>query len=160
MHAYQTRENEQNRLNKQNERLGSDSSSGEWLSILDYASRFDISLSTLRRHIKSGKIQYRSERGKYYLLVGSLSKKGAPLPSATKDSNDSSQIQSLMERISDLENKLMSADEQIAELKMLVSIYESQIEGSSTNLNHSSIQNTADDFDKDATPHQTSKVNV
>lgn len=160
MDAYQTPENERNSLKKKNEQLANNSSTGEWLSILDYASRFDISLSTLRRHIKSGKIQYRSERGKYYLLVGSLSKKGATPNSPPKNDDEFLQIQPLMERITDLENKLNLANEQIAELKMLVSIYETQIEDSSKNLMNTSVNGAIDDFEIDATPHQTSKVNV
>ena len=44
-------------------------SSGEnWLLLTDYASKYRISVSTLRRRIKGHQIQYRFEGGRYLLL--------------------------------------------------------------------------------------------
>jgi hypothetical protein len=39
----------------------------EWLLLTDYASKYRISVSTLRRRIKSGAQPYRFEGGRYYL---------------------------------------------------------------------------------------------
>lgn len=41
---------------------------GQWLLLTDYASKYRISVSTLRRRIKGGQIQYRFEGGKYFIL--------------------------------------------------------------------------------------------
>lgn len=39
-----------------------------WLPLTDYSLKYKVSISTLRRRIKSEKIQFRSEDGKYFLL--------------------------------------------------------------------------------------------
>ncbi len=41
---------------------------GNWLPLTDYASKHRISVSTLRRRIKSGQIDFRLEDGKYWIL--------------------------------------------------------------------------------------------
>ena len=49
---------------------------GIWLPILEYANVKNISISTVRRGIKSGRFKYKEENGKYlifqYLLIRSL----------------------------------------------------------------------------------------
>lgn len=37
----------------------------QWLSLTDYASKYRVSVSTLRRRIKTGSIPYRLDRGRY-----------------------------------------------------------------------------------------------
>ena len=39
----------------------------EWLSLTDYASKYRISVSTLRRRIKTGQIEHRLDHGKYLI---------------------------------------------------------------------------------------------
>lgn len=41
---------------------------GSWVSLMEYATRRGVSLSTLRRYIKAGKILYRSEAGRYLVF--------------------------------------------------------------------------------------------
>ncbi len=43
-------------------------SSGSWLPIIEYSVRTGMSLSTIRRKIKSNKISYKLENGKYLIL--------------------------------------------------------------------------------------------
>lgn len=38
-----------------------------WLLLTDYASKYRISVSTLRRRIKGGQVEFRFENGKYFL---------------------------------------------------------------------------------------------
>src|SRR4051812_37315845 len=38
-----------------------------WLRLTDYASKYRISISTLRRRIKNGQLTYRFEDGKYFV---------------------------------------------------------------------------------------------
>lgn len=41
--------------------------SNEWLLLTDYASKYRVSVSTLRRRIKAGHLQHRFEGGKYFV---------------------------------------------------------------------------------------------
>ncbi|MBL7715631.1 MAG: hypothetical protein JNL01_09200 [Bdellovibrionales bacterium] len=88
----------------------------EWIPLMDYAVKNSISLSTLRRHIKANKITYRVENGKY-LILDELNQTVAG-PAATAG---------ITGRIEQLELDLNKAQEEIAELKMLVAIYEEKI---------------------------------
>ena len=40
----------------------------QWLALTDYASKYRVSVSTLRRRIKGGQLQHRFEDGKYLLI--------------------------------------------------------------------------------------------
>ncbi len=73
---------------------------GAWISLLQYANKNGVSLSTLRRYIKAGKIKHKSEEGRYLVW---------------DDDADHN-----------LESELKRAREEIAELKMLVALYEQQ----------------------------------
>lgn len=57
---------------------------GDWIPLMDYAARTGISLSTLRRYIKSDKIPHRIENGRYLLLFqdGSAAEQEAEGPAA------------------------------------------------------------------------------
>ncbi len=74
---------------------------GKWVPLLDYAVFKGVSLSTLRRHIKAKKIHSKSIEGKYFLWC---------------DLENSSSEH--------LSKELQKAQEEITELKMLVSLYE------------------------------------
>ena len=39
-----------------------------WLALHEYANKHQVSVSTLRRRIKSNKIQFKLDDGKYFLL--------------------------------------------------------------------------------------------
>ena len=49
-----------------------------WLPLTDYSTRYKVSISTLRRKIKSEKIQFRFDDGKYFIL-------DSPVERPTKD---------------------------------------------------------------------------
>jgi chromosome segregation ATPase len=87
---------------------------------MDYAQKKGVSLSTLRRHIKAEKVRYRLVEGRY-LLFDDLneSKKQA-------SSSDTSMLE-LKERVDCIETELHQAKEEIAELKMLLALYEEKI---------------------------------
>ena len=92
-----------------------------WISIMDYAVKNDVSLSTIRRYIKSNRITYKKEQGKYLLL-------DSPHESMEPFSTGSLQDPSLENRVKILELKLNEALEHITELKMLMALYEDKIE--------------------------------
>ena len=77
--------------------------SGTWLPLVDYAFENGISLSTLRRHIKSNKIHHRKENGRYLILA---------------------EGKQAADELSRLQQDLKKAREQIAELKTLIAFYE------------------------------------
>jgi hypothetical protein len=41
---------------------------GPWLSLLEYSAKYEVSISTLRRRIRSETIQFQLEEGKYLVL--------------------------------------------------------------------------------------------
>lgn len=81
---------------------------GQWLSLMEYATRNDVSLSTLRRHIKASKVRYKSEHGRYLIWDDGDASPGA--------------------QMEELKHQLQKAREEIAELKTLVAFYEDQSE--------------------------------
>lgn len=87
---------------------------------MDYAMKNGVSLSTLRRYIKAGKIQFKSENGKYLILSSQPASHDWLNPSEFDSDN-------LDGRVSNLEVELKKAQEEISELKMLVAIYEERL---------------------------------
>ena len=94
--------------------------SGTWIPLMDYAMKNGVSLSTLRRYIKAGKIKFKSENGKYLILSSQPASHDWLIPSEI----DTPHIEG---RVSNLEVELKKAQEEIAELKMLVAIYEERL---------------------------------
>jgi hypothetical protein len=79
----------------------------DWIPLLEYALKKGVSLSTLRRHIKAAKIPFKVEEGRYLLFDDS--KEPTP-PSLTRVYED-----------------LQRAQEEIAELKTLIALYEEKL---------------------------------
>lgn len=90
---------------------------GEWLSLMEFATKNGVSLSTLRRQIKSGKIEHRLESGRYLIRDSDLPSN----PSPTQE-------------ILELESKLKKAREEIVELKTLLAFYEEQSQDASLSV--------------------------
>lgn len=88
---------------------------------MDYAMQKGVSLSTLRRHIKANKIRYRVENGRYLIWTDAAGAATSPVSTAPQSSG------SVHEKLSKLERDLRKAQEEIAELKMLVALYEEKI---------------------------------
>jgi len=97
---------------------------GQWLSLMEYATRNDVSLSTLRRHIKACKVQYKTENGRYFIWDDQPAAiSGRPLqlqPAVAAPARD--------QTLEELKHQLQKAREEIAELKTLVAFYEDQSE--------------------------------
>jgi len=125
---------------------------GDWIPLMDYAMKKGVSLSTLRRHIKSNKIEYRVEHGRYLLFDDGLGDVGeaafAPpaqkAPQASSAHTDASALHvkprsfqaqgasaptGSVDETLRLRRELQMAREEIAELKMLVALYEDQLPG-------------------------------
>src|SRR5689334_8908707 len=103
-----------------------DRSRERWIPILDYAVLKGVSTSTLRRYIKAKKISYKIENGRY-LLLADAKIPDTSFAAADPRSWDGARDVSTQDRIHELEAKLIRAQEQINELKMLVAIYEEKL---------------------------------
>lgn len=90
---------------------------GRWLSILEFANYKGKSISTVRRYIKANRVKHKEEQGKYYVWV-----KGYRDPSQQNE-RDFLEIRLENERLKK-ENRTLT--EQVAELQMLVKIYEEE----------------------------------
>ena len=83
----------------------------DWIPLIEYALKKGISLSTLRRHIKAGKIPFKVDDGRYLLFDDSSTSDSLPAhPGFVR-----------------LQGDLQRAQEEIAELKTLIALYEEKI---------------------------------
>lgn len=96
----------------------------EWISLMDYATQYGVSLSTLRRYIKANKIQFKVENGRYLLAPRSEAAGATVAPLARPTTPAAAESDS---NLDDLKLRLSRAQEEISELKMLVDLYEDQL---------------------------------
>ena len=82
----------------------------QWVPLVDFAVKRGVSLSTLRRYIKQGKVVFRVENGRYLL------RDDGSFPRA--------KVHPLQVQVVKLESDLQKAQEEIAELKTLIAFYE------------------------------------
>ena len=87
---------------------------GIWLSILDYANAKKTSISTIRRAIKAGHVKFREENGKYLIWTRELK---------VDVLNEKNEL-SLKLEIELLKRKNQELQEEINDLKMLLTVYE------------------------------------
>lgn len=103
----------------------------EWIPLVDYAVKTGVSLSTLRRHIKANKVQYKVENGRYLLHFEGSSDHSSLVSGESQDSAqaamDPTLQQGLQTKLQKLERDLQKAQEEIAELKTLIALYEEKI---------------------------------
>lgn len=87
---------------------------GIWLSILDYASAKKTSISTIRRAIKAGHVKYKEENGKYLIWTREVKADIA---------NEKIEL-SLKLEVEFLKRKNRELQEEVNDLKMLLTVYE------------------------------------
>lgn len=88
---------------------------GVWLSISDYSQYKKVSVSTIRRHIKSNVLKYREDNGKYFIYVPSVER--------VKVKEEEELLRAKLE-IELLKTQIRQLQEENSELKMLVELYE------------------------------------
>jgi cell shape-determining protein MreC len=91
---------------------------GKWLSILEYASYKNKSISTVRRYIKAGRVKYKEENGKYFIWTKNFFNE-------FQNKKEEKEIIQLRFEVERLKNQLRLVQEENEELKMLINIYES-----------------------------------
>jgi len=108
---------------------------GQWLSLMDYAQRKEISLSTLRRYIKANKVTYKLENGRYLLLDEAESQMIAPVQAGgpgfdsfvEKFSQQHSDRVALLDQLKSTQCELQKTKKEVAELKTLIAYYEERL---------------------------------
>lgn len=88
---------------------------GVWLSINDYSRYKNVSISTIRRHIKNNILKHKEESGKYFIYVASTEKLRI---------REEEEVLKIRLEIELLKTQLRQLREENNELKMLVEIYE------------------------------------
>ena len=105
--------------------MATDIDSELWIPLVEFSVQKGISLSTLRRYIKSNKIAWKLLEGRYLVMDdGSFvapRNHGGHLASNDVIDPPAGDIES---RMKNLEVTLMAANEEIAELKTLLAFYE------------------------------------
>lgn len=90
---------------------------GVWLSINDYSRYKNVSISTIRRHIKNNILKYKEENGKYFIYVPSTEKLRL---------REEEELLKVKLELELLKTQIRQLREENNELKMLVEIYEKQ----------------------------------
>ncbi len=90
---------------------------GVWLSINDYSRYKNVSISTIRRHIKNNILKYKEENGKYFIYIPSTEKLRL---------REEEEILKVRLELELLRSQLRQLREENNELKMLVDIYEKE----------------------------------
>jgi len=91
---------------------------GVWLSISEYSQYKNVSISTIRRHIKNNILKHKEENGKYFIYVHSVEK------IQLKEEEELLRAKLELEL---LKNNLRVLKEENSELKMLVNLYETEL---------------------------------
>jgi len=123
--------------------------SGIWLPLVEYSLKSGLSLSTIRRKIKSNALPHRLERGKYLILFregDAPEASRAPMPRVIAGSNEESDtpradnavrmvsdafehaLREKDERIHLLERANQALEQQLSELRLLVKVIEEKYE--------------------------------
>ncbi len=90
---------------------------GVWLPITDYSSYKKVSISTIRRHIKSNILKYKEQEGKYFIYVAQSER------IKLKEEEEILKLRLENELLKNLNSQL--SEENIG-LKMLVEVYENK----------------------------------
>jgi hypothetical protein len=90
---------------------------GVWLSIADYSRYKNVSISTIRRHIKNNILKHKEENGKYFIYVTSSDRIKV---------REDEEILKIRLEAEILRTKLKQLREENNELKMLVELYEKE----------------------------------
>ena len=127
--------------------------SDHWLPLAEYAMRTGTSISTLRRKIKSEAIPYKMEEGRYLLRLeeafeneksftssdlthvpvasGTLTKEAVEDMVRKSQEENALRWRALEARVNGLSRKLDYVAEQLAEMKMLVKLFEEKLDARS-----------------------------
>ena len=106
-----------------------------WLSLMEYSSKYQVSMSTLRRRIKNRELKYHLKTGKYYLSDEPMdNQQDVDVNShvdveKTSDNTDGYLVElkkAYTTILHEKEEQIQILKDEIADLKTLVSVLESE----------------------------------
>jgi hypothetical protein len=107
---------------------------GGWIDLHAFSKKYGVSLSTLRRRIRANSIEFKLEKGRYWLPDQIETMGAAPLFSRNKENAVPRQsIKAAVSvehvsRLQELESENRRLKAQIAELETLVGVLESELQ--------------------------------
>lgn len=104
--------------------MATDIDSGNWIPLVEFSVQKGISLSTLRRYIKSNKIAWKLIEGRYLVMDDGSFIAPRNHNGHLTENTDQTLHEDMESRMKNLEATLMAANEEIAELKTLLAFYE------------------------------------
>jgi hypothetical protein len=102
--------------------MPNDLDSENWIPLVEFSVKKGISLSTLRRYIKSNKIPWKLLEGRYLVMDDGTF--NSPRNHEFRFTPTGPSNEDVEARIKHIEQELSAAHEEIAELKTLVAFYE------------------------------------
>ena len=90
---------------------------GYWLSILEYSNFKGVSISSIRRYIKAGRVKSKKDDGKYFIFVP----KEKYIPQSEQIEKENLRLKLELDHL-ERENKTLK--EELEDCKMLISVYE------------------------------------
>lgn len=90
---------------------------GKWLTVLEYASFKNKSISTVRRYIKANRVKYKEENGKYLIWAKNYF-------CEFQSQKEQREVVKMRFEIERLNSELKSIKEENEELKMLINVLE------------------------------------
>ena len=93
---------------------------GVWLPLIEYVRVTNSSISTVRRHIKKNKVNYRYDNGRYLIFCDSKKYQEHILEKEKTD------LTVQLENIR-LKNEVNELKEEVQELRMLLNVYEEKL---------------------------------
>lgn len=103
------------------------STDGVWLSINDYSRYKNVSISTIRRHIKNNILKHREESGKYLIYVPSTERV------KLREEEEALRLKLELEL---MKARIRTLQEENHELRMLVDLYEGKSSSTPPELPH------------------------
>jgi len=90
---------------------------GKWLSVLEFATYKNKSISTVRRYVKADRVKHKEENGKYFIWVKNY---------VNSDLNSEREFLEIKLENERLKKDIYRLTDEVSELRMLVTIYESE----------------------------------
>lgn len=118
-----------------------------WISLMDYSNKYQVSMSTLRRRIKNDQVGYQVRGGKYYIsdkpmntqIAHPANETNEMMSESSSDSHLSYEYFSELKKayaqvLAEKEEHIQTLREEVADLKTLVNVLESENQRLSGNI--------------------------
>jgi transcription antitermination factor NusA-like protein len=96
---------------------------GQWLPLIEYSIKSGVSLSTIRRKIKSNSIQFRLEKGKYLIRFEDPMTDTAERPISHSHSESSEEAQDTIQKQG---ARIRQLEQELNEMALLVQVLENK----------------------------------